>query len=65
MTDDEIRDVHARRCSAQGLFVEPTSAAAHAGLARFDRREAGRIVVVALTGHGLKATGPIGEILGA
>ncbi|MEP6637706.1 MAG: pyridoxal-phosphate dependent enzyme [Chloroflexota bacterium] len=64
VTDDEIRaSMHA--LSAQGVFVEPTSAAAHAGLARSDVADATGTTVVALTGHGLKASGPIGEILGS
>jgi len=60
VTDDEIR-ASLRVLFDQGLFVEPTSAAAHAGLPR-TVSDAER-VVVALTGHGLKATGQIGEIL--
>ena len=61
VTDDEIR-ASSRTLSGQGLFVEPTSAAAHAGLARSASRD--ETVVVALTGHGLKASGPISEMLG-
>ncbi len=60
VTDDEIR-TSLRQLFAQGLYVEPTSAAAHAGLTRASG--AGETVIVALTGHGLKATGPIREIL--
>lgn len=60
VTDDEIR-ASLNLLSAQGLFVEPTSAAAHAGLARTTSHD--ETVVVALTGHGLKAAGVIGEIL--
>ncbi len=60
VSDDGIRAAF-RRLLAQGLFVEPTSAAAYAGLARLAKP--GKIVVVALTGHGLKATGPISELL--
>ena len=61
VSDDQIR-TSLRRLLAQGLCVEPTSAAAYAGLARLAKP--GETVVVALTGHGLKATGPIRELLG-
>lgn len=60
VTDDEIR-ASLRQLFAQGLFVEPTSAAAHVGLALATSHD--ETVVVALTGHGLKATAPIREIL--
>jgi threonine synthase len=64
VSDDEIR-ASLRTLLGQGIFVEPTSAAAHAGLARSAvARAANETVVLALTGHGLKASGPIGEILG-
>lgn len=62
VTDDEIR-ASLRSLLADGLFVEPTSAAAHVGLARIGDRD--ETVVVALTGHGLKAAGPIGDLLTA
>ena len=64
VTDDEIR-ASVRVLLAQGIFVEPTSAAAHAGLARSAVGSGPGTVVVAMTGHGLKAAGPIGEILEA
>ena len=54
----------ARRCCRAGVFVEPTSAAAHAGLAQSAVGGAAGTVVLALTGHGLKSTGPLSEILG-
>ncbi len=60
VSDDDLR-LSLRELLAQGLFVEPTSAAARAGLARSSRL--GETVVLALTGHGLKATGPISEVL--
>ena len=64
VTDDAIRSA-SRALLSQGLFVEPTSAAAYAGLTRSAvARDVQGTVVLALTGHGLKATGPIGEILG-
>ena len=60
VTDDEIR-ASLRTLLAQGLFVEPTSAAAHAGTRQATRQD--ERVVVALTGHGLKAVGAIGELV--
>jgi threonine synthase len=65
VTDDQVR-TSLRTLLGRGVFAEPTSAAAHAGLAvsRIAAAAAGT-VVVALTGHGLKSTGAIGEILGA
>ena len=63
VSDDDIR-ASLRTLLAQGLFVEPTSAAAHAGLARSAvAGDTSGTVILAMTGHGLKATGPIGEIL--
>jgi threonine synthase len=62
VTDDEIR-ASVRSLVAQGVFVEPTSAAAHAGLARVDHGDASGTIVIAMTGHGLKASGAIVEIL--
>jgi threonine synthase len=61
VTDDEIR-TSVRALLAQGVFVEPTSAAAHAGLARAAFGDSGT-VILAMTGHGLKASGAMGEIL--
>jgi threonine synthase len=61
VTDDEIR-TSMRRLLAQGLFVEPTSAAAHAGLIRQGRRN--ETIVLGLTAHGLKAAAAIDEITG-
>jgi threonine synthase len=62
VTDAEILDA-LRRLLGQGLFAEPTSAVAIAGLARLGPADG--IVVVALTGHGLKAAGAIGDLLNA
>jgi threonine synthase len=65
VSDDEISSAE-RALLAQGVFVEPTSAAAYAGVApSVAGRDRDETIVVALTGHGLKAAGPIGEILGA
>jgi threonine synthase len=60
VTDDEIRASMRTLCS-QGIFVEPTSAAASAGASR--TTQADETVVVALTGHGLKAAGSVDAIL--
>ena len=62
VSDDEIRAA-LRKLLARGLFVEPTSAAAYAGLSR--STSPSEIAVVALTGHGLKATGAIDRALNA
>jgi threonine synthase len=50
-----------------GLFVEPTAATAAAALTGFLRNgtiRADQTTIVVLTGHGLKATDKIGELLG-
>ena len=60
VTDDEIR-ASLRTLLGQGLFVEPTSAAAHAGALRATRPD--ETVVVALTGNGLKSAGAISELV--
>jgi threonine synthase len=60
VTDDEIRG-SLRTLLAEGVFAEPTSATAHAGLAKAG--DLGETVVIALTGHGLKAAGAIDELL--
>ena len=62
VSDDEIRD-SVRSLLARGIFVEPTSAAAHAGLVRAGLGDGSATVVLAMTGHGLKASGAISEIL--
>lgn len=62
VTDDEIR-TSLRQLLAQGLFVEPTSAVAHAGLARLTHDH--ETIVLGLTAHGLKAAGAIGDELAA
>jgi len=60
VTDDEIRR-SLGQLLMQGIFVEPTSAAAHAGLARLPGDDA--TIVIGLTAHGLKAVGAIGDLL--
>ncbi len=59
--DDAIR-TSLRTLLAEGIFAEPTSAAAHAGLTLAG--DLGGTTVVALTGHGLKASGAIADLAG-
>ena len=59
--DDAIR-TSLRTLLAEGIFTEPTSAAAHAGLALAG--DLGGTTIVALTGHGLKASGAIADLAG-
>jgi len=59
--DDEAVRASLRTLLAQGIFAEPTSAAAHAGLAV--ARDLDGTTIVALTGHGLKAAGVLSEVL--
>ncbi len=63
VTDDEIADAYRRLAAEEGVFCEPASAAAVAGLLKKGRegwlaeeaRRLGRLEIVAvLTGHGLK-----------
>jgi threonine synthase len=57
VSDDDILAAHRLLSSREGVFVEPASAAGVAGLLQARRRgllEQGQIVVVTLTGHGLK-----------
>lgn len=60
VTDEEIW-TSLRQLLAQGLFVEPTSAAAHAGLLRLERSRG--TMVLGLTAHGLKAASAIADLL--
>ena len=57
VTDDQILSAQRELSSRDGLFVEPASAAGVAGLlatAADGRVDPGQIVVVTVTGHGLK-----------
>jgi threonine synthase len=57
VTDDEILEAYRALATLEGVFVEPASAAAVAGLLRAaeeGRIEPGETVVCTLTGHGLK-----------
>jgi threonine synthase len=57
VTDDEILEAYRGLAALEGVFVEPASAAAVAGLLRAaeeGRVEPGETVVCTVTGHGLK-----------
>jgi threonine synthase len=53
VTDAEILDAYRLLAAGEGVFCEPASAAAVAGLLRYGPRGARRVVCI-LTGHGLK-----------
>ncbi|MDQ6916168.1 MAG: pyridoxal-phosphate dependent enzyme, partial [Actinomycetota bacterium] len=53
VSDAEILDAYRLIATTEGVFCEPASAAAVAGLLRYGTRGARRIVCI-LTGHGLK-----------
>jgi len=60
VSDDEILDAQRMLARAEGLFVEPASAAGVAGVVKsFSRKEIpdDSTVVVTVTGHGLKDPG--------
>jgi threonine synthase len=66
VSESEIVDA-LRDLAAKGLYVEPTSASAAAGLTRLLRSGGiapGERTVLVLTGSGLKASQRIGELLG-
>jgi threonine synthase len=59
VTDEEILQAQRRLAQADGVFVEPASAAGVAGLLQDHARGEslrGQTVVVTVTGHGLKDT---------
>ncbi len=61
--EDEIKEA-LRYTGRLGMFIEPTSAATIAGLLRYlEQSENSETVVSVLTGHGLKSTDKILEIL--
>lgn len=60
VADDEIR-TSLRQLLGLGLFVEPTSATAHAGMARLGGDHA--TIVLAMTAHGLKAADAVGDVI--
>jgi threonine synthase len=53
VSDAEILDAYRLLASGEGIFCEPASAAAVAGLLRYGADGAARVACV-LTGHGLK-----------
>ncbi len=65
VSEIELRETLAR-LHARGFYVEPTSAAAIAGAAKWAARAApGDRIASVLTGHGLKATDSIAALRGA
>jgi threonine synthase len=59
VTDEEILQAYRQLAREEGIFMEPASAAAVAGLlksAKAGRLESGTTCVLTLTGHGLKDT---------
>lgn len=62
VSEAEIEDA-LFRLAGSGFYVEPTSAAAAAGLRRLQARQASGPVVVVLTGSGLKASDRIAELI--
>jgi threonine synthase len=66
VSEDEIVDALGA-LARKGLYIEPTSAAAAAGLTRLigsGAIRAGEVTVLVLTGSGLKASERIGKLLG-
>ncbi len=60
VSDEEILDAHRLLARSEGLFVEPASAAGIAGIVKSKARgeiPEGSILVVTVTGHGLKDPG--------
>ena len=56
VSEDEIRKALVEICG-QGYYIEPTSAAAIAGIKKYlPGSSQGEVIVSAFTGHGLKAT---------
>jgi threonine synthase len=64
VTDTEILAAYRLLAASEGVFCEPASAAAVAGLIRYGPDGAGRVACV-LTGHGLKDPGTALEQAGA
>lgn len=62
VTEEEIESALLDVCK-QGLYIEPTSAAAVAGFKKYGIT-AGETIVVPLTGHGLKSTEKLLKIVG-
>jgi threonine synthase len=57
VSDDEILEAYRMMASMEGIFCEPASAASLAGVVKLDRKGffgKGNVVVLTITGHGLK-----------
>lgn len=57
VSDEEILKAYQMMASLEGIFCEPASAASLAGVIKLDRKgffKKGEVVVLTLTGHGLK-----------
>jgi len=57
VNDEEILEAYRMLASLEGIFCEPASAASLAGVMRLDRKgffKKGDVVVLTITGHGLK-----------
>jgi threonine synthase len=57
VSDDEILEAYRMLASLEGIFCEPASAASLAGVIKLDRKgffKKGDILVLTITGHGLK-----------
>lgn len=63
VSEDEIRAALGDAARG-GLFIEPTSASALAAAARIEPRAGEGPVVVAITGHGLKAAPKVADVVG-
>jgi len=57
VSDEEILDAYRMMASLEGIFCEPASAASLAGVIKLHRKgffKKGDVLVLTLTGHGLK-----------
>jgi threonine synthase len=57
VSDEEILEAYRMLASLEGIFCEPASAASLAGVMKLDRKgffKKGDVVVLTITGHGLK-----------
>ncbi len=57
VSDEEILDAYRMMASLEGIFCEPASAASLAGVIKLNRQRffrEGDILVLTITGHGLK-----------
>jgi threonine synthase len=57
VSDDEILEAYRMMANLEGIFCEPASAASLAGMMKLNRKgffQKGDVVVLTITGHGLK-----------